>query len=77
MANGSFTPMNQPNFQQMSRKELKDYIRNHPTDDDAIRELFLNRPRVGAKTYPFPYDMSKEELDEIFRYSTNKQPKDE
>lgn len=59
--------MTKPNFQQMSRLELKAYIRTHPTDDDAIRELFVNRPRVGAKTYPFPYDMSKEELDEVFR----------
>lgn len=43
-----------PNFTQMSR-------------DDAIRELFVNRRSPNAKIYPFPYDMSKQELDKIFR----------
>jgi hypothetical protein len=67
MANGSFTPMTKPNFTNMNRKELKAYIRAHPTDSDAIRELFVNRRSKDAKTYPFPYDMSKQELEEIFR----------
>ncbi|NJO93277.1 MAG: hypothetical protein HC820_00960 [Hydrococcus sp. RM1_1_31] len=59
--------MTKPNFTTMNRKELKAYIRTHPTDSDAIRELFVNRRRPDAKTYPFPYDMSKQELEEIFR----------
>lgn len=58
--------MTKPDFTQMSRKHLKAYIRQHPTDDDAIRELFVNRRSPNAKTYPFPYDMSKEKLDEVF-----------
>ena len=59
--------MNKPNFTQMTRKELKTYIRQHPTDDEAIRELFVNRRSPHAKSYPFPYNMAKEELDDIFR----------
>lgn len=62
--------MNKPNFTTMTRKELKTYIRQNPTDDEAIRELFINRRRDSAKTYPYPYDMNKEEIDNIF-YSKN------
>jgi hypothetical protein len=42
-------------------------IRQHPTDDEAIRELLINRRSPNAKTYPFPYNMTKEELTEVFR----------
>jgi hypothetical protein len=63
--------MTKPNFKQMTRKELKTYIRQNPTDDEAIRELFVNRRSPNAKTYPFPYDMSKEELDNILRPKHN------
>ena len=59
--------MMKPDFTLMTRKDLKAYILQHPTDDDAIRELFVNRRSPKAKTYPFPYNMTKEELDEIFR----------
>lgn len=59
--------MTKPNFTQMTRKELKAYIKQNPTDDEAIRELFINRRSPNAKTYPFPYTMTKEELAEIFR----------
>ena len=59
--------MTKPNFTKMTRKELKTYIRQHPTDDEAIRELFVNRRSPNAKSYPFPYNMTKEELDNIFR----------
>jgi hypothetical protein len=51
----------------MTRKELKAYIRQHPTDDEAIRELFVNRHSPTAKIYPFPHNMTKEELIEIFQ----------
>jgi len=60
--------MNELNFKLMSRKELKTYIRQHPTDDEAIRELFVHRWSLNAKSYPHPYQMSKEELDNIFRF---------
>jgi hypothetical protein len=62
--------MNKPDFTTMTRKELKTYIRQNPTDDEAIRELFINRRMDNAKTYPYPYDMNKEEIDSIF-YSKN------
>jgi hypothetical protein len=64
---GSFTKMTKPNFKQMTRKELKTYIRQNPTDDEAIRELFVNRRSPNAKIYPYPYNMTKEELDNVFR----------
>jgi len=67
METGSFTKMTKPDFTQMTRKELKTYIRQNPTDDEAIRELFINRRSPNAKTYPFPYNMTKEELTEVFR----------
>ena len=35
--------MSKPNFSQLTRQELKIYIRQHPTDDEAIRELFVHR----------------------------------
>jgi hypothetical protein len=63
--------MSKPNFQQMSRSELKKYIRDHPTDDEAIRELFVNRRNPNAKRYPYPYDMSSEEVEAIFREKLN------
>jgi hypothetical protein len=65
--------MIKPDFQQMSRKELKAYIREHPTDDEAIRELFINRWSAEAKSYPPHTQMSKEELDSIFRPKTQNQ----
>ncbi len=55
------------NFEQMSRSELKAYIRMHPTDDDAIRELFVNRRNPEDKKYPNPYEMSLQEVEAIFR----------
>lgn len=56
--------MSKPNFQQMSRSDLNKYIRSHPTDDEAIRELFVNRRNPNAKRYP--YDMPPEEVEAIF-----------
>jgi hypothetical protein len=46
--------MSKPNFSQLTRKELKVYIRQHPTDDEAIRELFIR------------YDIPKADLDKVF-----------
>jgi hypothetical protein len=63
--------MTKPDFTKMTRQELKAYIRQHPTDDEAIRELFVSRRSPHAKTYPFPYNMTKEELTNIFRPKNN------
>jgi succinate dehydrogenase flavin-adding protein (antitoxin of CptAB toxin-antitoxin module) len=59
--------MSNLNFQEMSREELKKYIRINPTDDEAIRELFVNRRNPNAKRYPYPYDMPSEEVEAIFK----------
>lgn len=59
--------MTTPNYQQMSRQELKTYIRQHPTDDDAMRELFINRRDPNRQMYPPPSEMSYEEIETIFR----------
>ena len=47
-----------PNFSQMSLGELRAYIKEHRTDDEAIRELFVNRrsPDELATWYPAPLD---------------------
>ena len=50
----------------MTRKELKKYVLSHPNDDEAIRELFIKRRSPKAKIYPFPYEMSEEEVAKIF-----------
>jgi hypothetical protein len=60
--------MTKPDFKQMTRKELKRYILTYPTDDEAIRELFINRwDKTKAKSFPSPVEMSKQELDDLFR----------
>lgn len=46
-----------PNFSQMSLSELRAYIKEHRTDDEAIRELFVRRsPDETATWYPAPLD---------------------
>jgi hypothetical protein len=67
MAIGSFTKMSKPNFSQLTRQELKSYIRQHPTDDEAIRELFVNRRSPDAKVFPPPSQMTQEELENVFK----------
>lgn len=69
---GSLVKMNKPNFKEMTRKELKKYVLSHPTDDEAIRELFINRRNPNAKIYPYPYEMSYEEVEAIFKSKINK-----
>jgi len=71
MEPGSLTKMMKPDFQQMTRKELKKYILGHPTDDEAIRELFINRRNPNAKVYPYPYDMPYEEVEAILKSKLN------
>jgi hypothetical protein len=48
----------QPNFSEMSLSELQSYVKEHRTDDEAIRELFVNRrdPDEKATWYPAPLD---------------------
>lgn len=60
-----------PNFQEMSRNELKKYIISHPTDDDAIRELFINRRKSDNVRYSF--SLSDQEMEEVLRRKINHQ----
>ena len=45
-----------PNFSEMSLSDLQAYVKEHRTDDEAIRELFVNRrsPDATATWYPAP-----------------------
>ena len=63
--------MNKPDFNNMTRKELKKYVLSHPTDDEAIRELFIKRRSPKAVVYPSPNDMSYEEVEKIFTDKLN------
>jgi hypothetical protein len=71
METGSLTKMTKPDFTQMTRKELKKYILSHPTDDEAIRELFISRRNPNAQVFPYPYDMHYEEIETIFKSKLN------
>jgi len=42
-----------PDFSQMTRTELKQYVRNHHEDDEAIRALF-SRDSDNAIFFPMP-----------------------
>lgn len=44
--------MTNPNYKKMSREELRKYVLLHRDDDEAIRELFVNRRNPNAKIYP-------------------------
>ncbi len=59
--------MNKPNFQEMTRKELKKYVLANPTDDEAIRELVLNRRNPNATVYPPPSTLADGEAERILR----------
>lgn len=48
--------MNKPDFKQMSSLDLIAYIKLNRTDDEAIRELFVNRRNPNATKYPAPLD---------------------
>lgn len=59
--------MSKPDFQQMTRKELKKYILAHPSNDEAIREFVLNRRSPNAVMYPPPSTLSYQEMEAIFK----------
>lgn len=45
-----------PNFKSISLAELRDYVKQHITDDEAIRDLFVNRRNPNTKQYRAPLD---------------------
>lgn len=53
--------MSKPDFQQMSRQELKKYVLAHRDDDEAIRELFINRWRKNAIHVPVDMPLQQQE----------------
>ncbi|MCY7321043.1 MAG: hypothetical protein LH660_04395 [Phormidesmis sp. CAN_BIN36] len=63
--------MTKPDFIQMTRKELKQYILSHPTDDEAIRELFINRRNPGVQVFPFPGNINYEEIEATLKSKLN------
>ena len=46
-----------PNYQQMTDAELRTYIKEHRTDEEAIQELFVHRrsPDESATWYSVPF----------------------
>jgi hypothetical protein len=60
--------MTKPNFDEMSRQELRNYILIHREDDDAIEAIIRRIEDSNAPTYPCP--KTEEDLramDEILR----------
>lgn len=47
--------MTKPNFNQMSRAELKAYVLTHRDDEEAFR-AFITKPVVRSGPYPAPLD---------------------
>lgn len=47
-----------PNFKEMTKNQLVAYVKEHRTDEEAIRELFQHRrsPDSTATWYPAPLD---------------------
>ncbi|MCU0566389.1 MAG: hypothetical protein MUF49_07310 [Oculatellaceae cyanobacterium Prado106] len=54
--------MTKPDFNQMTRKELRTYILANREEDEAI-EALIRRPNPNSRTYSFP--LSAEDLKEI------------
>lgn len=52
--------MTNSNYEKMSREELRKYVLLHRDDDEAIRELFVNRRNPNAKIHP-----ANQTIDEI------------
>ena len=45
--------MTKPNFDSMTRQEIRDYILQHREDDDAI-EALISKGNPNSPTYKFP-----------------------
>jgi hypothetical protein len=52
MVNGG-SMMMKPNFDSMTREEIRDYILQHREDDDAI-EALISKGNPNSPTYKFP-----------------------
>lgn len=47
--------MMKPNFDQMSRPELRQYVLTHKQDEEAW-EAYMNKPAKRGPSYPAPLD---------------------
>ncbi|MBC6477978.1 MAG: hypothetical protein GDA56_09505 [Hormoscilla sp. GM7CHS1pb] len=59
---------------EMNNYELKQYLSAHRNDAEAFSQALqvaLSRREDEAKSYPYPYDMSTEEVVAIFREKLN------
>jgi hypothetical protein len=62
-----------PDYQQMTNAELRDYIKEHRTDEAAIQELFVNRrsPDESATWYSAPFSLEGiEQTEALLRQKT-------
>ena len=51
--------MTKPDYQSMTRAELKQYVLNHRNDDEALNELVSRR---APNTVTYPADLPTEEV---------------
>ena len=63
--------MMKPNFDTMTRKEIREYILLHREDDDAI-EALINKGNPNSPTYKFPQtDEDLREMEAILKQKLN------
>lgn len=63
--------MMKPNFDTMTRQELRDYILQHREDDDAI-EALIRKGNPNSPTYKFPQtDEDLQEMEAILKQKLN------
>ena len=60
-----------PNFDSMTRQEIRDYILQHQEDDDAI-EALISKGNPNSPTYNFPQtDEDLLEMEAILKQKLN------
>ncbi|AFY94474.1 DUF6887 family protein [Chamaesiphon minutus] len=63
--------MTKPNFDSMTRQELREYILQHREDDDAI-EALINKGNPNSPIYKFPQtDEDLREMEVILKQKLN------
>ncbi|NET29080.1 DUF6887 family protein [Okeania sp. SIO1I7] len=66
--------MTKPDFSKTTRKELTKYILSHPTDDEAIRELFINRRNSNFQVFSYAQNIPDKEVEAMFKSKFNLDP---
>jgi len=65
--------MTKPNFNEMTRQELRQYVLSHREDDDAIAAL-INRSNPNAPKHPFPeHEDDLQWMSELLQQKLNQQ----